>query len=123
RDQVQMANRGKRVGWQGHVDAVALEPFMKLRGRELAGLVVDAGGDHLTDLVGRLPGGGSLFGRELGHLAQKIGQLGLTAEVADTDLLELGARARTVDGLERVALYPCDLVQCTHRFCILSASS
>jgi hypothetical protein len=108
RDQVQVPDRGQRVGGQGDVDAFALEPLLKLVRGQLAGAFVDLPCKRLPGLVGCLAGRRALLWRQLGHVPQQVRKLSLATEVADLELLELAHRTRAFDGLHGFFLELCD---------------
>ena len=94
-DQVEVADRLRRRPGQRHVDAVPGEPLgrsprRRARRRATRSATRAPGGPRCR----ALPTGAALVGRKVGDAAQDRRQLGLAAEVADAELLELVGAAR-----------------------------
>ena len=85
---MQATDLGQRIGRQGDVDAVADQALLELARGQLAGAGLERALERLAGLVGRLADRAALLGRELGHPAQEVGQLGLAAQVAHARLLQ-----------------------------------
>ena len=89
---MQAPERLRRLAGQRDVDAVGRQPRVELVRLERPGTLFDQALEGLPGLVGRPPHRPALLGRQLGHAAQEVGQLGLAAEVAHAQLLEGGRR-------------------------------
>ena len=72
-------------------------------------------------LIGRLAGLGALLGRQLSHVAKKVRQFGLAAQIADPDLLERLRAGGTGNRLLGLLLDVGDALQ--HRLLILWLTS
>ena len=94
---MQAPDRRDRRAGQRDVDAVGDQPGVELGGGELAAARLDQRVERLARLVGGPADGAALLGRQLGHRAQQQGQLGLAAEEADPEPLELLRRGRRTD--------------------------
>ena len=87
---MQVAGRQRRVARQRHVDPVLGQAAVELVGFELPRAPLEQHLERAAHLVGLLADGAALLGRQLADGAQRRGQLGLPAEVAHPQLLELG---------------------------------
>src|SRR3954468_20235026 len=72
RDEVQAADRLRRLARERDVDAVLREPRVELLGLELLRALLDELLEPLARLVGRLADGAALLGRELGDAAEEV---------------------------------------------------
>ena len=111
-DEVQAADRLRRVAGQRHVDAVLGQAAVELRASSSAVRRSSSCLERHAHLVGRLADRPALLGRQLADRAQRRGQLGLAAEVADPQLLELGRARRRRRSRPRPRL--AQLVQVSH---------
>ncbi len=110
-DQVGVADRPRRRARQGHVDPVLGQPGFELAGIERRAARLDQRLQLLARLVGARPDRAPFLGGQVGDAAQDRGQLGLAAEVADPQLLQLGGARRRLDrrrGLRGDRLDPID---------------
>ena len=89
RDEVQAAAGLRRVAGERDVDAVLGEAAVELGRLELGGPLGEQALERHAHLVGRLADGPALLGRQLADRAERRRELGLAAEVAHTQLLEL----------------------------------
>ena len=94
---VQAPERLRRRARQCDVDAILDELGVELGARELGTARLDQRLERLAGGVRRLADGGALLGLELRDLAQHLRQLGLAAEIAHPQLLELSARRGRAD--------------------------
>jgi hypothetical protein len=91
RDQVGVAERPRRRPRQGDVDAIGREPVLQLAGVELLGARLQQRLQLLARLVGSAANLATLLGGQLGDPPQDRHQLRFAAEVANPQLLQLGA--------------------------------
>ena len=92
-----VADRPRRRPGQGDVDPVGDEPGVELGGVEALGARLEQRLELLAGLVGGAADLAPFLRRQLGDPAQDRGQLGFAAEVADPQLLQLGARGGGAD--------------------------
>src|SRR5262249_53604428 len=78
-------------------NSVAGEPRFELGRVERLGPRLDQSFELHAGFVGTGPDRAAFLGRQLGDAAQNRGQLRLAAEVADPQLLQLGAAGRGLD--------------------------
>ncbi len=83
---------------------------VELARRERVAARLDQPLERLARLVGGLADGAALLGGQRGDAAQQLRQLGLAAEVAHAQLLQLGARAAARDRALGLALQLLDPV-------------
>ena len=107
-DQVQAPGAGRRIAGQRHVDGVAAQPVVQLRGLQRRRALGQQRLQRHLDLVAALAHRAALLGRQVLDRAQHGGQLGLAAQQAHAQLLQLGGRGGAGDG--RLAL-GADLLQ------------
>src|SRR3954454_9608570 len=82
-DEVQAADRLRRLAGQRDVDAVLREAGIELGCPQLGRALLDELLERLARLVGGAPDDAALLGRELGDAPEEVRQLGLAAEVTD----------------------------------------
>ena len=113
-DQVDAADRLRRLAGERDVDPVLREARVELVGFELLPAGLDQGLERLAGLVGRPADGAALLGRELRHASEEVRQLGLAPEVADAELLERRARRGACDGRLGLGADRSDAVEDAH---------
>ncbi len=91
-----------RVAGQRHVDRVALQALVQLGGLQRHGALGQLCLQGRLDLVAALADRAPLLGRQILDRSQHRGQLGLAAQQAHAQLLQLGGAVRRGDG--RLAL-------------------
>ena len=122
RDQVQVARRPRRRARERDVDAVLEQPPVELGAGERLEPGLDQGRERLTGPVRGRPDGAPLLGRQLGHAAQQLRQLGTPAQVVHAQVLEGGGIRRGGHGRLAFGRDLGDTVERAHRGAILVTS-